>query len=252
MGLFERFFAKESNEREKVRPEMEKPDIKRLFEEISVWSIGKRFIDIDPKYSEVIRNMPAGEGSSMRLSRVPGTISVSGEQPKVLGYPGSLEFNMPALASLSGTARVLVDLGYSGVEREAAAIRDGIMNRRFKLRITSLAEQSYPLVRLQVGFFNGLQEPLFLEVLSDILDRNVQDFYSSLVQSGRYEISLHVQRNYLASVFHTISDRELNDIANGLAAMVAHLKKITPSGWNMAAAVRLFERRHPLGEGMLP
>ncbi|MBV5326057.1 MAG: hypothetical protein JZU65_00240 [Chlorobium sp.] len=103
---------------------------------------------------------------------------------------------------------------------------------------------------MQVGFYNGLQEPLFLEVLSDILDLNVQDFYASLIEKGRYEISVHAGREHLASVFCTISDSDLLPVAEGLNMMVAHLKNITSSGWNMQKAVRSFERHHPPGEGM--
>jgi len=250
MGLFDRFFKKESNVPPIVSREQRKPDMTSLFEGIAMWSAGKRFTEADPKYSEMIRSLPPDQASSMRLSRVPGTISITGEHPTVFGYPGSLELNMPALTSLSGMARVLLDLGYAGVEQETGAITESIMNRKFRFRISFFAEQHYPLVRLQIGFYSGLQEPLFLEVLSDILDRNVQDFYSSLIQKGSYEISAHAGREHLASVFCTIPDPDLFPVAEGLNMMVAHLKNITPSGWNMQKAVRSFERHHPLGEGM--
>ena len=250
MGLFERLFTREPAARPVKQQERVKPDIKRLFEGLSRWSTGKRFIDADPKYSEVIRSLPPGTASSMRLSRVAGTISVTGEQPKVFGYPGSLDYNMPALTSLSGMARVLVDLGYSGVEREAGPIRNAVLNRQFKFRITSFAEREYPLVRLQIGFYGGLQEPLFLEVLSDLLDRNVQDFYTTLLESGRYEIALHVQREYLASAFCTIADSELLSVAGGLKMAIEHLQQIPAASRSMPQAVQAFERRHRLGEGM--
>jgi hypothetical protein len=132
MGIFDRFFKKESNAPAIVSWELRKPDMTSLFEGISTWSTGKRFREADPRYSEMIRSLPPDQASSMRLSRVSGTISITGESPTVFGYPGSLELNMPALTSLSGMARVLLDLGYAGVEDEAGAITESIINRTFR------------------------------------------------------------------------------------------------------------------------
>jgi hypothetical protein len=228
-----------------------KVDIAAVFEGLSGWSSGKRFADVDPKYSEMIRGLPPGTGSSMRLSKIRGTMTLGGENPKIFGYPGSIEPNMPAIASLGGMARILIDLGYEGVDQEAPSIAAALEKRRFRLKMACFPEPQYPLARLQLAFLDGLAEPLFLEVLSDILDWNVQDFYYGIVTTGLYEISLHVQRNHFASVFCSVPDSERSFLAGGLKQLADRAKSNPPSGWNMEEAVRSFERRHALGEGML-
>lgn len=251
MGVFDMFFRKGPQDPVQPGQESGNVDIAALFEGLSGWSSGRRFADADPKYSEMIKGLPPGTGSSMRLSKIRGTMTLGGENPKIFGYPGSIELNMPALASLGGMARILVDLGYEGVEREAPPIAAALEKRQFRLRMGCFLEQHYPLPRLQLAFSDGLAEPLFLEVLSDILDWNVQDFYYGIVTTGLYEISLHVQRVHLGSVFCSVPQSERQSLAGGLRQLADRLKSTSPSGWNMQEAVRSFERRHSLGEGML-
>ena len=225
-------------------------DIHQQFARLEPWTRGQRFVDADPQYSDVIKSLPTGEATSMRLSESPGTISVTGEHHRVFGYPGTLEFNMPAITELSGTARILLDLGYSGVEQEAQGIAHDIMNKTYGMRISYLSLKTYPLLRLQISFYSYLQEPLHLEVLSDILDRNVQDFYTSLYETGNYELSVHVTRKHLGSVFSSVTEKEQNDVYRGISGVVSRLEALQPSDRDMDSAVREFERRHPLGEGM--
>ncbi|NTW55752.1 MAG: hypothetical protein HGB20_01755 [Chlorobiaceae bacterium] len=251
MGFFDMFFQKEPERPQQPVPDLGKIDIASVFEGLAGWSSGKRFADADPKYSDMIKGLPQGSGSSMRLSKIRGTMTLGGENPRIFGYPGNIEPNMPALASLGGLSRILIDLGYEGVDREAPPIAAALEKRRFRMRMACFMEPYYPLVRLQLAFMEGLAEPLFLEVLSDILDWNVQDFYYGVVTTGVYELSLHVQRNHLGSVFCSVPDAERASMAAGLKQVADRLKSTPPSGWNMQEAVRSFERRHPLGEGML-
>ncbi|TLU82886.1 MAG: hypothetical protein FDX30_07335 [Chlorobium sp.] len=250
MGFFDMFFQKTPEQSPRPLQEYGKIDISEVFEGLSAWTSGKRFSDSDPKYAEVIRGLPPGTGSSMRLSKIRGTMTLGGENPRIFGYPGSIEPNMPAVTSLGGMARILIELGYQGVDQEAPVIAAALEKRHFRMRMTCFPEQHYPLVRLQLAFSEGLGEPLYLEVLSDILDLNVQDFYRGIVTTGVYEISMHVQRNHFASVFCSLSDNERLSLAGGLKQLAERLKSTSPSGWNFQEAVRGFERRHPLGEGM--
>jgi hypothetical protein len=251
MGLFDMFFQKGPERFSSPVPVPGKIDIAALFEGLSVWSSGRRFADADPKFTDMIKGLPSGTGSSMRLSKIRGTMTISGENPKIFGYPGSIEPNMPAVASLGGMARILIDLGYEGVEQEAHPIAAALEKRRFRLKMSCFREPKYPLLRLQLAFSDGLAEPLFLEVLSDILDWNVQDFYYGIVTTGQYELSMHVQRNHLASIFCSVTDSERQVLAGGLKLIADWLKGNPQPVWNMQDAVRSFERRHPLGEGML-
>lgn len=247
------FFSKRFGARSVSPAPKEEPaakDITPVLERLEFWTKGQRFVDADPQYSDVIRSLPSGEETSMRLSESPGTISVTGENPRVFGYPGTLEYNMPAITGLSGTARILIDLGYSGVEQEAQGIVQDIMNKAYRLRISYLAMRSYPLIRLQISFYSFLQEPLHLELLSDILDLNVQDFYRALYETGKYELSVHVTRRHIGSVFSSVTEKERTDVYRGVSGVVSRLGAIPDSGRDMKDAVREFERRHPLGEGM--
>lgn len=248
------FFLKQFGSRFNASSDVEAPppmkDIASVLEKLDTWTEGKSFVDADPQYSDVIKGLPSGEATSMRLSESPGTISVTGEKPRVFGYPGALEFNMPAITELSGTARILIDLGYSGVEREARGIAHDVMNKSYGLRISYLSMKSYPLIRLQISFYSFLQEPLHLEVLSDILDLNVQGFYAALYETGNYELSVHVTRRHLGSVFSSVTEKERNDVYRGVSGVVSRLEAIPPSERDMKHAIRDFERRHPLGEGM--
>lgn len=247
------FFSKRFGARPVSPAPKEEPatkDIAPVLERLEPWTKGQRFVDADPQYSDVIRSLPSGEETSMRLSESPGTISVTGETPRVFGYPGTLEYNMPAITGLSGTARILIDLGYSGVEQEAQGIVQDIVNKAYRLRISYLAMRSYPLIRLQISFYSFLQEPLHLEVLSDILDLNVQDFYRALYETGKYELSVHVTRRHIGSVFSSVTEKERTDVYRGVSGVVSRLEAIPDSGRDMNDAVREFERRHPLGEGM--
>ncbi|NTW10892.1 MAG: hypothetical protein HGA26_06000 [Chlorobiaceae bacterium] len=219
MGFFDMFFQKGQEGPVQPGKEQGKVDIAAVFEGLSGWSSGRRFADADPKYSDMIKGLPPGAGSSMRLSKIRGTMTLGGETPKIFGYPGSIEPNMPALASLGGMARILIDLGYEGVDREAPAIASALEKRRFRMRMTCFLEPHYPLPRLQLAFSDGLAEPLFLEVLSDILDWNVQDFYYGIATTGLYEISLHVQRTHLASVFCSVPDNERLLLSGGLCQL---------------------------------
>ena len=232
------------------REEVPGKDISPVLERLGPWTRGQRFVDADPQYSDVIKGLPSGEATSMRLSETPGTLSVAGERPRVFGYPGTLDYNMPAVTELSGTARILIDLGYSGVEEEERGIAHDVLNRTYGLRISYLSMRSYPLIRLQISFYSFLQEPLHLEVLSDILDLNVQDFFRALYENGKYELSVHVTRKHLGSVFSSVSEKERNDVYRGVSGVVSRLEAIEPSGRDMKNAVRDCERRHPLGEGM--
>ncbi len=248
------FFSKRFGGRRSVssapKEEPAAKDIVVVLGRLEPWTKGLRFVDADPQYSDVIKNLPPGEATSMRLSESPGTISITGEEPRVFGYPGALEFNMPAITELSGTARILVDLGYTGVEQEAQGIAHDIMNRTYGMRISYLSLKSYPLLRLQISFYSHLQEPLHLEVLSDILDRNVQDFYTALYASGKYELSIHVTRRHLGSVFSSVTEKERNDVYRGISGVAERLEAISPEERDMNRAVNDCERRHPLGEGM--
>ncbi|NTW82622.1 MAG: hypothetical protein HGB36_04555 [Chlorobiaceae bacterium] len=250
MGFFDMFFQKVPERSSRSAQDYGQIDIAEVFEGLSTWSSGKRFADTDPKYAELIRGLPPGTGSSMRLSKVRGTMTLGGENPKIFGYPGAIEPNMPAVTSLGGMARILIDLGYQGVDQEAPLIAAALEKRHFRLRMSCFSEQHYPLVRLQLAFSEGLGEPLYLEVLSDILDWNVQDFYRCIATKGVYEISVHVQRNHFASVFCSVTDNERLSLAGGLKQLADRLKSTSPAGWNYQEAVRGFERRHPLGEGM--
>lgn len=225
-------------------------DIRQQFARLGAWTKGQRLVDADPRYSDVIESLPPGEATSMQLSESPGTISITGEHPCVFGYPGTLEFNMPAVTELSGTARILIDLGYSGVEHEARGIVHDITHRTYGFRVSYLSLKRYPLLRLQISFYSFLPEPLHLEVLSDVLDRNVQGFYTALYETGGYELSVHVTRRHLGSVFSSVTEKERSDVYRGISGVVARIEAIKPSDRDMNVAVREFERRHPLGEEM--
>ena len=249
MAFFSKHFGSRSNP-PAVKEEAPAKDIATVLERLAPWTKGQRFVDADPQYSDVIRTLPSGEATSMRLSESSGTISITGENPRVFGYPGVLEYNMPAITGLSGTARILIDLGYSGVEQEVQGIAHDVMNKAYRLRISYLAMRSYPLIRLQISFYSFLQEPLHLEVLSDILDLNVQDFYRALYETGKYEMSVHVTRRHIGSVFSSVTEKERTDVYRGVSGVASRLEAIPGSGRDMNNAVREFERRHPLGEGM--
>ncbi|ASQ90126.1 hypothetical protein CHL67_03560 [Prosthecochloris sp. GSB1] len=225
-------------------------DLAREFASLEEWTHGTRFEDADARYSELIRGLPAGEATSMRLSESPGTISVSGERQRVFGYPGTIELNMPALTELADTSRILVDLGYSGVEQEAGGVARDIAAGTWGARFSCIPSRWYPLVRMQVSFYTGLREPLHLEVLSDILDRNVQDFYVALCDNGSYELSVHVMRSHLGSAFGSVPDDVRGGLAAGIASLVSGIRAIPVTERDMRRAVSEFERRHPLGEGM--
>lgn len=247
------FFSKRFGGRPGSPAPKEEPaakDIAPVLERLEPWTKGQRFVDADPQYSDVIRNLPSGEATSMRLSESSGIISVTGENPRVFGYPGTLEYNMPAITGLAGTARILIDLGYSGVEQEAKGIAHDILNKAYRLRISYLAMKSYPLIRLQISFYSFLQEPLHLEVLSDILDLNVQDFYKALYETGKYELSVHVTRQHIGSVFSSVTEKERTDVYRGVSGVVSRLEALPDSERDLKNAAREFERRHPLGEGM--
>ena len=247
------FFSKPFGKRFDVlhgKDEVEVNDIRQLFARLDNWTKGKRFADADPQYSDIIKSLPPGEATSMQLSESPGTISITGEHPRIFGYPGTLEFNMPAITELSGTPRILIDLGYSGVEQEARGIVHDITNSTYGMRISYLSQKHYPLLRLQISFYSFLREPLHLEVLSDILDRNVQDFYTALYETGNYELSVHVTRKHLGAVFSSVTEKERMDVYRGVSGVVSRIEAIRPSDRDMSSAVRDFEQRHPLGEGM--
>ena len=247
------FFSKTFRRRTEEHPGKEDAainDIRQEFAKLDTWSKGQRLVDADPQYSDIIKSLPAGKATSMQLSESPGTISVTGESPAVFGYPGTLDFNMPAITELAGTSRIMIDLGYSGVEQEASGIEHDISNRTYGMRISYLWLKTYPLLRLQVSFYSFLQEPLHLEVLSDILDRNVQDFYSALYETGSYELSVHVTRRHLGSVFSSVTEKQRSDIFRGVSGLVSRLEALPLPDRDMNSAVRAFEQRHPLGEGM--
>ncbi len=225
-------------------------DLAQEFATLAQWSCGKSFVDANPRYSDLIKGLPPGRATSMCLSESPGTISVTGEQPRVFGYPGSIELNMPAVTELADCARILVDLGYGGVEQEAPGVAHDIRNRSYGIRFSCIPQRNYPLIRLQISFYSSLREPLHLEVLSDILDRNVQNFYEALCENGTYELSVHVMRKHLGSVFASIDDRSRNGLAEGIAGLVSGMRRMRESDRDMQRAVKEFERRHPLGEGM--
>ena len=250
MAFFSKHFGGRSVAAPAPKEEPSAQDIVNVLGRLEPWTKGQRFVEADPQYSDVIKNLPSGEATSMRLSESSGTISITGENPCIFGYPGTLEYNMPAITELSGMPRILIDLGYSGVEQEARGIANDIMNRAYRLRISYLAMKSYPLIRLQISFYSFLQEPLHLEVLSDILDLSVQDFYTALYETGKYELSVHVTRRHIGSVFSSVTEKERTDIYRGVSGVVSRLEAIPDSERNMKNAVRDFERRHPLGEGM--
>jgi len=251
MGIFDRLFNKESDLRPQRGGELPETDINELFKLLDPWSTGKRLADADPRYSDVVGQLPLQEGTSLRLSSSPGTFTLSGVNSRIFGYPGTIELNMPTLTSIAGLGRILLDLGYSGIEEEAAAIQQETLLSSFRFAVSGYSESSYPLLRLQISFTGGLRDPLHLEVLSDILDRNVQDFYRILCDVGRYELSVHIQRRHLASALCIIDERQKGSLAGTLKTAVSHMLSISPDRRNMAQAVRSFERRHPLGEGML-
>jgi len=250
VGFFRKHFVSSRPDDSPGREETVVQDLVPVLARLEPWTKGQHFIDADPQYSDVISNLPSGEATTMRLSESAGTISITGEEPRVFGYPGTLDFNMPAITELSGMPRILIDLGYSGVEQESRGIAHDISNRTFAMRLSYLALKSYPLLRLQISFYSFLQEPLHLEVLSDILDRNVQDFYTALYNTGNYELSVHVTRQHLGSVFSTITEKARNDVYRGISGIVSRIEGIPPSDRDMSTAVRDCERRHPLGEGM--
>ena len=230
------FFTKPFGKRfetSRDKDEVEVNDIRQLFAQLEHMTKGQRLVDADPQYSDVIKSLP-----------------ITGEHPRVFGYPGMLEFNMPAITELSGTPRILIDLGYSGVEQEARGIAHDITNKTYGMRISYLSLRTYPLLRLQISFYSYLQEPLHLEVLSDILDRNVQDFYTALYETGNYELSVHVTRKHLGSVFSSVTEKERNDVYRGVSGVVSRINAIKPSDRDINIAVKDFEQRHPLGEGM--
>lgn len=249
MGFFSKAFDRRS-EPEGEEGKTPEVDLADEFSSLEQWTHGERFVDADPRYAELIRSLPPGEATSMRLSESPGTISVSGEKQRVFGYPGALELNMPAVTELGDMSRILVDLGYAGVEQEAGGVARDIADGTWGIRFSCIPFRSYPLLRLQVSFYSGLREPLHLEVLSDILDRNVQDFYVALCDSGTYELSVHVMRSHLGSAFGSVTDDVRRGLAGGIASLVSGIRAIPVHERDMQRAVREFERRHPLGEGM--
>ena len=253
MALFSGFFEKPSRLGAKpVSSAGSEPveDLESVIARLEPVTTGKRFVDADPQYSEVIRNLPSGKATSMRLSESEGTLSITGEEQRVFGYPGTLDYNMPALTELAGMSRILIDLGYSGVEEEAEGIACDVSNSSYRLRFSCPAMKSYPLIRLQISFYSYLQEPLHLEVLSDILDCNVQDFYRALVSTGRYELSVHVTRNHIGSIFSSISPKQQAALSGGISRVASHLESIEPARRDMSKAVQECERIHPLGEKM--
>ncbi len=253
MALFSKFFERSFNpESQPASAAKNEPveDLEIVLGRLEPMTTGKRFVDADSQYSDVIRSLPSGEATSMRLSESEGTLSITGEEQRVFGYPGTLDYNMPALTELAGTARILIDLGYSGVEEEAEGIAHDIAHSSYRVRFSCPAMKSYPLIRLQISFYSYLQEPLHLEVLSDILDRNVQDFYRALVSTGRYELSVHVTRNHIGSVFSSITPKQQAALPRGISRVVSHLESIEPGARDMSKAVQECERIHPLGEKM--
>lgn len=250
MGLFSRALGNLFNERG-PQDRDDTPDLDAAIEGLAAWTTGKRMADAGEKYSAMINTLPPGTATSMRLSDTVGTLVIDGEQQPVLfGYPGKIELNMPALTELAGTARILLDLGYEGIEHEKKGILRDLTAGTYRLRVSCISSSLYPLVRLQIGFFSDLQEPLHLEVLSDMLDCNVQDFYLSLCDSGCYELSLHVMREHIGSVFATLDPSECRTISRDLAVAAADLASIPSSARSLERAIRECERRHPLGEGM--
>jgi len=251
MGFFAKVFGSAFEpEAQPPRYDEDLPGVEECFDRLAAWTTGKRMADADPQYSSMIRSLPPGEATSMRLSRSPGTISLEGDDPRVFGYPGSIELNMPTLTELAGTPRILLDLGYAGIEHEATGILHDLVNRTYRLRMSSIASRRYPLLRLQISFYSNLREPLHLEVLSDMLDCNVQDFYASLCDSGRYELSVHVMRDYIGSVFSSVPGDEIQSLHAGIVGLTRDLEALAPESRDMQQAVAEFERRHPLGEGM--
>ncbi|RNA64641.1 hypothetical protein CR163_004935 [Prosthecochloris sp. ZM_2] len=250
MGLFSRTFGALFGDEQPLYGE-NVPQIEEAFERLASWTTGRRMADAGEKYASMIRRLPEGDATSMRLSEAAGTMTIDGEQsPVVFGFPGALELNMPTLTGLAGTARILVDLGYEGIEDEARGILHDLNSGGYRMRVSCIPARSYPLVRLQISFYSDLQEPLHLEVLSDLLDCNVQDFYTAFCQSGRYELSLHVVREHIGSVFASYPGEELVQVRRCVAGEAVRLAAIEPEERNMELAVRECERRHPLGEGM--
>ncbi len=249
MSFFSKVFGSRFDP-EPPRYDEDIPDLQTCFDQLETWTTGTRMADADPQYSAMIRSLPPGEATSMRLSRSPGTISLEGDEPKVFGYPGTIELNMPTVTELAGLPRILLDLGYAGVEQEVPGILHDLVNRTYRIRMSCMASRSYPLLRLQISFYSNLPEPLHLEVLSDMLDCNVQDFYASLCESGRYELSVHVMRKYIGSVVADVSRNETASLCSGIAGLARDLASLAPERRDMRQAVAEFERRHPLGEGM--
>ena len=143
-----------------------------------------------------------------------------------------------------------MNLAYNGIESEAEDIKKAIQNGAYKVRLSYASEAQYSLIRLQVSFLGDLRDPLHTEALSDILNKDVQDFYCALNETGRYELSVHARLQHLHSVFGTISQQEIADMYGGFEKRVKNMKKIKPADMNMMAAVRTFESKHPMGEGL--
>lgn len=185
----------------------------------------------------------------MRLSAAP-IESLTGDKPRILSLGGQIAPNAPTLFRVAGMGRILLDLSYPGIESEAAEIKSALLKGAYKLRLSYAPERKYSLIRLQVACFGNPKKPLHTEALSDILNRNVQEFYCAVQSSGRYELSVHAKRQHLHSVFGSIPQEQVAGMYSGFERLVKNMKRIKPSERNFLAAFRAFESKHSLGEGL--
>ncbi len=262
MGFWERLLGKKSKsksfEKQTEEPITKSKDdmpnsVELLFESISEQGTKKRLIElIKPELRNFASDLPEEEDTSVRLNNIE-LLSVSGGSPTIVELPASLipvSPNIPYLLSLAGMARAIIDLKYSGVQEEAPEVIGALKNNSFKYRFSYLKEKNYPIIRIQLQVIGNLSTPLDIEATPDILDSNVQDFFTSLSNVGSFELSVHVLGKYQMSKFIKLNSGDQENIFVGIESLVNHLNNIDKNNRMYLSAVSEFENKHPLGEGL--
>jgi hypothetical protein len=165
--------------------------------------------------------------------------------------PTAITPNVPTLLEVAGMGRVLLNLQYDGLDEETPIIKHAVDRKLFRIRLSYELEPQYPIFLFQFSVVEELKQPLNIEAYPDVFAfEDVQGFLSALYRRGRYELSVHANGTHLASVYEDISATTKRELFDGVALLVQHFKSIPRNTRNYMAAVKSFERKHPIGEDM--
>ena len=226
--------------------------VELLFGRITDPATNKRLLElIKPELRNLTDDLPLKEKTSVHLNNSE-LLSVSGGSPTIVKLPSLLipaSPNIPYLFSLAGMARAIIDLKYSGVREEAPEVLRALENNSYKYRFSYLKEKNYPIIRIQLQITGNLSTPLDIEATPNIMDSNVQDFFTELSKLGSFELSVHVLGNYKMSKIIRLNKEDQTSIYEKMEVLVNHLNSIEKNNRMYLEAVGEFENKHPLGEG---